>query len=373
MAPKAASQALKRKQEAAKLVIPGKKPCKDLGNPPLKAVLEGLELLAEKNIIPESCQQMLVAMLPGSLLVPADKRDASQKRIVDMVREVLQGVEVSMQEAVTAEGQQVNDVEASRQGAVAAVAEAQAAATAAQEFSAGKKSVADETQALLETKSKALKATQEAEKTGNSSLEAAEAQRTQLQDAIIDGSLRILCSDSGEWDAAASAEHCQALMTVIKEIGTTDESLLLSVPACLKKAPADRGDFDKMVLDQVEKSLKEKVSQLTATLADGQAAKAERAALVEGAQRDFDSAQAVKMDAEEAHSNAEAAQQEAVASLRERTSVLQKSEPELKRAQAARDGKQVALEVFQSTNMKSFAELEAKMSAEQVARMQAGA
>jgi hypothetical protein len=361
----------KRQHEAAKTAgkaLVAKKARKDV-DPKLKAVIEAVE--ASGDSLPDSCRAMLIAMLPDSLTVPADTRDANQTRLVAMVREVMELVRVKKQEAVGAEEQRVSEVAASKEGLVASASQAEAASAAAVEFSTTKKAQAAEAEKLLNSKNEMLKTALEAQNTGDAALETAESECSKLQTAI-DGALRQLCSGD-EWDAASASGHCQALMALIKNISTTDDSLLQSVPASFKKAPAERGDFDKMVIEQVEKTLKDRLAQLTSTLEAGSAGKAERAAAVEAAQGEVETAKSARMDTTESLSNAMAAQQEAAGALKEAQTKVKKFEPELKKTQAARDEKQVMLDIFQDGNMKAFAELESKVSASAEVAPQAGA
>jgi hypothetical protein len=327
-------------------------------DPVLQPIVEAVEAAGET--ITDSCQAMLIAMLP-SLTLASDLRDASQIRMVAMLREVLESVQAQRQAAVTAEEQLVTKAEAARDLLVAAAAEAQATATAVAEASATHKAAAAEAESHLTTKTDLLKAAQEAQQSGDAALLGADAERLRLQEAI-DGPLRILCSGD-EWSAAAAADHCQSLMALVTKLGNADESLLMSVPACVKKAPTERGEFDKMVVETVEKGLKDRVSELTATLAAGETGKAERAAAVEASQLEVNAAESAKAVAAGALAGAVAAKKTAVAASQAAKLAAQVQESEeLAKAQLARDAKQATLETFQKRNMACFAELESKVS-----------
>jgi hypothetical protein len=274
-------------------------------------------------------------------------------------------VKVQKENAVRVEDEAVENAKSSMEKLNAAVVAAEAKTHASAETHASKKAATADAHALLVAKTELFKAACEAQQSGDAALESADAQRKQLQDAI-DGPLRILSSGE-EWEAASAAGHCKTLMALINKIGATDESLLVSVPACMNKAPADRGDFDKMVIASVEQSLKDKASERTATLEAGVAAKAERAAAVEAAQREVDTAQSARTEATDALSNAIAAEKEAIDTVQLAQAEAKSFTSQLEQVQAARDSKQAELDTFLKHTMARFTELEAKESAAQQA------
>merc|ERR1719326_1313072 len=68
-----------------------------------------------------------------------------------------------------------------------------------------------------------------------------------------------------------------ALVVLGKEV-SVDESLLAALPTAIGKKPADRAGFDIMVVEQFEKEVATKISELQTKFADGAPAMAERAA-----------------------------------------------------------------------------------------------
>jgi len=206
---------------------------------------------------------------------------------------------------------------------------------------------------------KALKAALEAQQSGDAALNATEAELNTIK-AVEEGQLKALCSVE-DWKANDAAKQCQAVLKLLKDC-VIDESLSKSLPSCCAKAPAERGDFDKMALEQVEKTLKDKASTLSAKLEEGAAAKVERAKAVEEAQKASDVAAEAKKAAAEALLDAEVEKENAAEALRAAKAEVAKYEPQLTAANAALEEAKEAVKHFQEKTLASFETLEKKES-----------
>jgi len=67
-----------------------------------------------------------------------------------------------------------------------------------------------------------------------------------------------------------------------------DSQLMISAPAALSKPPAERGEFDGLVFNQVEQQCSGALGKLTDLLESGEAGKVDRAAKVETAKHQLD-------------------------------------------------------------------------------------
>merc|ERR1719409_1327940 len=80
-------------------------------------------------------------------------------------------------------------------------------------------------------------------------------------------------------DAKVHAEVLVPLASRIK----LDESLVVALPGFCAKQPSERGAFDQMIVEQLEKEMMQKVSALAQMLIDSEASKTEFATAVEAA------------------------------------------------------------------------------------------
>lgn len=114
------------------------------------------------------------------------------------------------------------------------------------------------------------------------------------------------------------------LMAMVKKLGA-DSSLQTALPVVLKKAPAERGAFDGVVVDQVDGKLKDHMATLKTALDNGEMVKAEKIEMQAQAQKALE-------DAKETHKEKQEALQSA-------TSMLISRQLEAKNAKTALNSK----------------------------------
>merc|ERR1719331_2921243 len=88
---------------------------------------------------------------------------------------------------------------------------------------------------------------------------------------------------AGGCESRSDEKKAQAGVQKLLGFLELQESLKHSLPGVLEKAPADRGTFDVIVLDQFEGDLKRRLSELEETLKNGAPAAVEREKVVAGA------------------------------------------------------------------------------------------
>merc|ERR1712224_552184 len=79
-----------------------------------------------------------------------------------------------------------------------------------------------------------------------------------------------------------------------------DESLLSAMGPALTKTPTDRGEFDHMVVTQIEDAMKQHVASLEGELNNGVATKAQKASEKDAMQAVLDAAEATREASKEA-------------------------------------------------------------------------
>jgi len=356
MAPsKTAAAAAGNKRQAvteAKGQKAAKKPKVD---PMLQAVLE----CVSASGLSESCTAMLTAMIPLSLGLPVEKRGALQIRAVAMAKEILDEQGQKLEAALEEQTKAVTTVEGSKAELSSNVEAAESQAKTAEEDVAAKKAVVAEKQQDVTDKEAALKAALTAQTEGDAAVTKAEAALENVK-GVVANHVKPLCSTEG-WVQSEAKKHCDEVLKLLKSFNcSVDESLSMSLPSCCSKAPAERGDFDRMALDEVEKTLQDKDTALTAEIEAGVAGKEERAKNVEEAQKAKEAALEAKKAASDALADSEVAKANAAESLKTAQAAVAKFEPELAAATAALDTAKEALKQFQEYTLACFETLEKK-------------
>jgi len=339
------------KRTDSKAAVPAAK--KPKADPMVAGVVEALEQAAD---LPEGCRKMLVACMPHCFGTPNDERHACQEDAVRMIGEVLQGVETTLQKAADDEGAKVTDIEASKTGLQAAVTEAETALAAAAEDVKSKTATLAEAAKAMQAAKASVKDAESAQRAGDASFQQAQQSKAAL-DKGIETDLRAILEGEG-----APEQHYQALLPLLTDLGL-DESLMSALPSSCKKAAADRGAFDSMVLEQLGARLKEQAASLAKTVEEGAPAAKERASVVEGARAEFDVAVEAQKKAADALEGARAGERAAADGVKAAAQRLAAFEPEYNQATKVRDEKAAAVENFRAYNVTCFEQLRNQASA----------
>jgi len=282
---------------------------------------------------PDVVIQMVSKSLSNCLLVPKDERHASQEEVVGMIEQMLASVESGLKAKVEAAQAKVAGSDSEKSKREQVVEEAQTAL-------AEKKAAADVAKAALEeaageeVAAKASLADAKAEqKTGDASYVAAAEKKSTLESTLTN-EFETLKQGTSETVKKSS----QDVVRVGKRFGF-EAQLLVSAEPALSKAPADRGAFDLLVVQQLEEQLNNLISALATELCTGEASKSERASKVEAAEAQLASTgerlQARKADvaaAQEATKEADSQCKAAKAALKELGPELEQTTSELELA-----------------------------------------
>merc|ERR1712232_1300103 len=212
-----------------------------------------------------------------------------------------------------------------------------------------------------------LKDAKAAQAAGDAQITKIEAERRELKETLE----KCMCGEGFEADAAV--RHRDAVMDVLKRsTHAFENTLLMTLPEALIKSPAERGDFDKMAIDTLQKNLGEYVEKLDGELRASEESKTTRAAAVEAAASSSASAQDQELIAQNELASAQEKQKAAAEGLGAAKAAVQSFEPSLQSAVAERDTKQATLTKFTEHNIKSFATLQSKNSdatAEEISKL----
>jgi len=267
--------------------------------------------------LPERCRIMLVDTMPLSLSIPAEKRHEVQHSVVDMVKQVLDAKKSTMEAAISVEEQQIQTLNNSRSEGVKSVEEAESALAAQKEVTQSAKTLLADATVAAKASSESLEGVRAKHKESTDKLSAAQQERTALETAfgthfkpMVDG---------------AAGEHLKELEPHLKHL-QIEASLLIAVPSVCVKPKLERGSFDNVVLEELEKALSSKIAALGETVAAETPAVAEQETYMFAAQEEL----AAKKDT----------QKGAAADFEEVRKVETEKELVVKQAKAAVDGLQ---------------------------------
>jgi len=260
----------------------------------------------------------------------------------------------NLEEAIKVEDAKVATINASKEQLDAQAAGADAA------LSEAKKTV-DIKQAALKAASEASSAADgtlsqalSAQRTGEEELEEAGRFKETLIKAIDVDLAAVLAAESEE---KGGCLHYKALLPISKRLDI-DSTLSAALPAACMKSVTERGEFDKMVIDQFAQVLREKKESLEQMLNNGSEASKVRAAAVDTAHSGVASAKEAVAQAtrelEEAQGLAATANSAAQGARNE----VKQFEPECHKAAEGRDAAASVLEEFQQHTLKSFKALQ---------------
>lgn len=354
MAPKAA---VKRPAATTAAVEGPRKKRGQAPTPEQAEVAERLALIEEAlraaDRCPQDARNMLASALRSALGIPKADRHPYQEKIVEFIGEVLSEQDKSIQEAITAAQGKVDGADAEK----AARADVQAQAEAVLEE---RKATANEKQAAFDAASKAfseagsaMKAAEAAQRSGNHELDVAASKKEALEKVRQEAYVPLK-------EASITGAEAKKKLTVLSHAGKKygfEPSLLTALVGALTKAPADRGEFDTVVLAQIDEEFATRISAIDKQQEEGQGGRAERAATVEAAKAVYEGGKAAQEDsalALEAAKDAQDKSEAAVASAREAVAAFI---PECKRNISELEDAKASLRAFLEGPLAAFAAL----------------
>jgi len=252
---------------------------------------------------PEDVLGMLVGALPHCLAIPKEERHAVQEDVIKMVEQVLDSI-VATKEAAFAEAK------AKAKAKEAAAAEGGASVEAARATAAAKAAAAAAAQSRLQralepraTEQAALNAAISEQQHDDASCGVAAAEKAALEAALV--------GDFASLEAGAAE-----LLLTFAEQRSFETHFLRAAQHALRKARADRGNFDVLVVDHFKAQLTGHIELVAEQLASMEAGKSERQATVDSCAAAFEGAEASLAECEGELSAALEEEKEAKATLK---------------------------------------------------------
>lgn len=323
---------------------------------PAEAVTEAINLAADLS---EDCKGMLLATMPFSLMLSVEEREGIQVTIVKNIGTVMENVHAQLQKGAADAASALQEVEGSKGNLEQAVEDALAKQKEAAANAGAKAEALPEKTAEEKTAKKASAAKQKEQEQGDEALSKAGKDKE-----VYEGFLakEFLMLRDGTWEKKAEATAALKLLTKLATPLKMDESLLKTAPTALPKKPDERGEFEKMAVTNIESALTNHVESLKELLANGETAKAARAAAVEEAQKALEEVSAAKETAAAELKEAKAAQTAANKEAEAAKHAVEDFIPSVKRAADKKDEAEAAVAHFVSHNMECFAKLRDRSS-----------
>jgi len=289
---------------------------------------------------------MLVEGVRGSLNTVTDTRHDMQNLMVKLAEEVLENKATFLKDAVSLAQEVVHELESGTTGVVARLAAVEEALAAKMTVLSERATANACAKDQLRDARSALTSTEEAQRTKDAGFQELKDDKVNVEAAIA---LEVSAIAAGE----SQGENVVALCKKF----SFDDALTLALPKTCARAVADRGAFDKMVLDQLDAALKEKLVDLTKAIEAELPAGEARTKAVHQAKDAVERAVADQAETAAKESAAQAACSEAKAEVDSAKTALADREPAVQRANALLDEKAESLEMFQSAVWNPFVAL----------------
>lgn len=222
-----------------------------------------------------SCRQMLLAIAPATLETPGNERHQYQEMWATMLDEVFDAEAKRARELVASAQAKVNAVGEEGARRVATVEQIDAELRAKQDEVKVKQGLLVQAVAAFRAAETALSvASVEKDRLDTAQGQIMEKRRVYLE--AKEGDFKILTE--GSWEDESAFKQClDRLSALLKKQKLVDASLLKALHSALIKRPSERGDFDTMVVKQLEGDLDKHLAALDKQIKEGDAAIAEHA------------------------------------------------------------------------------------------------
>lgn len=233
-----------------------------------------LAVLRTATGYPEATLEMLEVGARPCLMAPRESQGELQRSMLEMVGEVLSSVEASHIAAADALRRKIAEADVEKKSREIAFNQADAAIKEKVDAVEAAENALKDARAATDAGDKALKVATAEQKAGDADLAKAGDRKTSAEQAVSEA-----LSPLKDGTAADVGKAVKMLANVGKELGL-EAQLFQSAELAFRKAPAERGQFDGMVAQQIDEQLKQAIATLAGQLANGEAAKAARAARV---------------------------------------------------------------------------------------------
>lgn len=308
-----------------------------------------VDVIVSSEEIPEHCRNMLVEMLPFSLSVPMDKRHDLQTAAVNMVEETLTTRKSSLQDKLSSETASFERLKASEEELLQTTKDCEAALAAQKDVVDVSKRAMAEVTSLTNASSGSLAEKRAAQKAANEKITKTKEEKVSIESAF-------------ETHFKAPFEqgpHYNELEPFLKHLDL-EASLVTALPSSCTKTKEQRGSFDDLVLQELDKAFSTKIAALVASIEVDTPTLAEHDAAVESAEKELE---ANKEKQKQSASELDAAlkgQQEREEALKKARVAVDEFKPQLQALGEKLDIAKDAATVFEAGPLATFATYKSK-------------
>uniref|UniRef100_A0A6T9E831 Uncharacterized protein n=1 Tax=Noctiluca scintillans TaxID=2966 RepID=A0A6T9E831_NOCSC len=247
-------------------------------------MLEGVTASIELSSLPVGVKTMLLQLAPLSLSTPADKRHDFQRKVVDMVGEIVVQVQRTLRQDIDAKEEAASERSRAREELLSVVPHAEvskAEKVSASEAMAGSlKEIAKS----LTDKGVELRGAQKEQRAGDAK-HTADLAAAESFSQSLDAHLGPIVEGYGVKKEAEG--NLKALMPLIRHL-KLDSSLSSALKMSCTKPCDERSAFDKLVVQELESALRSHLDTLQGAVSSGISGLASRAAAVDATRQEHD-------------------------------------------------------------------------------------
>eukprot|EP00439_Symbiodinium_sp_Y106_P066441 s2470_g10.t2 len=308
----------------------------------------------------QDCKDMFMASLPFSLVMASDERNTFQETVVGLVDKVVTEMLAGMQESLDKANEKLQLMDAEKARLDQAIRSAEDQLKAAQACACEKQAVVAAASAAVSAAQEKLSAAKEAEAAGQRARQAATDDKAVLQQAVSTWCFARL--KAGEWEDGEAERLFSSLEPLVLKKLKTDSSLRTAMRCTLLKKPRNRGQFDAMLLEELERAFAARISELESNLSEAGAVTTELAENVATANAEVETAMASQQHASAALSSSSSEEKMRAAALQAAKVTLQEFKPEHAQACSGRNAEQQQMQQFVDKNVAAFQELKDRVS-----------
>jgi chromosome segregation ATPase len=235
-------------------------------------------ILREAEHLPPLCRAMLVDMLPLCLSFPANQRHELQSVVVEMVAETFDAKKSEMDKAVATEQEKLDSLKASEEKLMSTMKEAEVAIADQQNVVQQLTDSLANATTVANASAEVLAERRDAKKIGDENVATAKAEKVALEAAFQTH----YKAPMEEGIAGPCFRELEPFLAKVE----LEPSLLTALPSSCAKSKEHRGNFDEVVLQELEKAISSKIEALGAAVEVDGPASVEREGAVQAAEKD---------------------------------------------------------------------------------------
>jgi chromosome segregation ATPase len=321
-------------------------------DPALAVVMDSVK---KATHLPDQCSAMLASMLPFSLAVTSDERAECQQRVVGMVEETLGALKSEMEASVRAEEAKLDGLKTTMAELLGTVKEAEATLAAKKETLQAAKASLDEATTIMNASFQTLDDQRSAHSKCETELSSVQEEKSALEKAFQDHFQ--VPMEAGE------GPHFKDLEPFLKNMDI-EKSMRSTLPGTCAKAKDDRGSFDQVILEQLEKTIAAKIASLGDVVTAQTASMAEGESAVVVAEADYNAKKEIHSQSTVACEAAQTEVADGEAALKTATEAVNAFQPQLEEATEVSESTKAKLSGFESGPLAHFHSYKTKTAVE---------